>query len=59
MTGLDRDPQEAGQAWTRGQLPSRDYFATVRREAVYGRRPTRLWQRITRWIKQVGKREAP
>lgn len=48
----DDDPQEAGRAWMRGDLPSEDYFAMVRRGNRHrpARRPG-IWQRIARWAK--------
>jgi hypothetical protein len=59
VTNPDRDPQEPGRAWMRGELSSRDYFAMARREAARDRHQPATWSRLTQWIKRVLKREAP
>ena len=56
MTSQDRDPQEPGQAWMRGELPRRDYFALVRRGNANSRRQAGVWARLTQWIKRGVKR---
>ncbi len=53
----DPDPQEPGQAWAQGDLPSSEYFAMVRRETRPWRRP-KIWQRLLQRITRTRKPEA-
>lgn len=55
MTEPGQDPQAPGEAWMRGELASRDYFAMARRGILHNRRRPGIWQ----WIKQVVKRRTP
>lgn len=52
MTDRSPDPTEAGRAWMRGDLSSRDYFDLVRR---VNRRPN-AWQRIKQAVKKKPQR---
>lgn len=50
----DPDPREPGRAWMRGDLPSAEYFALVRRgNRGYPARRPGIWQRLRRWIKRL------